>query len=278
MHRAMKELKNILSRIDILIEVLDARIPFSSANPMLATIYSKKPCIRVLNKSDLANLDMTKEWRYFLDHEKNVKSISLTAQDSNRTSYILELCNKILFKKSRRFNNIQALIMGIPNSGKSTLINILAKRSITSTGNEPAVTKMQQRIKLKQGIVLIDTPGMLWPNLRHSHIGYRLAITGAIKETAFDNIEIACYVISYIRRRHPKLIEKRYNLSRLIGNELEVLEAMGIQRGCVRTGGKVNFERIAKILLTDFRSMMLGSITLETPEMIRDELSQHLKY
>ena len=274
MHKAKKELKDILSKIDILIEVLDARIPFSSANPMLATICGSKPCIKVLNKSDLANSDMTKEWHYFLEHERNIKAISLTAQDPSRTSYILELCNKILFKKSQSIRNIQALIMGIPNSGKSTLINMLAKRSITRTGNEPAVTRVQQRIKLKQGIVLIDTPGMLWPNLRNMHTGYRLAITGAIKETAFNNIEIACYAISYLRQSYPRLIKKRYKLARLIGDELNILEAIGVKRGCFRAGGKVDFERISKILLTDFRSMMLGAITLETPGMIRNELAQ----
>ncbi|NQY51722.1 MAG: ribosome biogenesis GTPase YlqF [Piscirickettsiaceae bacterium] len=276
MHKAKKALKDILSRIDIFIEVLDARIPFSSANPMLATICGSKPCIKVLNKSDLADSDITKEWHYFLEHERNVKSISLTTEDPNRTFCILELCNKILLRRSQSIKNIQALIMGIPNSGKSTLINILAKRDIACTGDEPAVTKVQQRIKLKQGIVLIDTPGMLWPNLRNINIGYRLAITGAIRETAFDNIEIACYAISYFRQRYPKLIKKRYNLARLIGDELEILEDIGVKRGCFRVGGKVDFERISKILITDFRSMMLGSITLETPGMIKNELAECL--
>ena len=275
MRRAMKELKNILSHIDILIEVLDARIPFSSGNPMLGTICGKKPCIKVLNKSDLANSSITKEWQDFLEQDSSIKTISHTVYDANRTSYILELCNKILFRKSQSINNIQALVIGIPNSGKSTLINILAKRSITRTGNEPAVTKLQQRIKLDQGIVLIDTPGILWPNLKNVNTGHRLAMTGAMKETAFDNVEIACYAISYLRQYYPELIKKYYNIEKLIGDEFEILESMGAKRGCFRTGGRVDIERISKMLLTDFRTMKLGHITLETPVMIRDELYKY---
>ena len=272
MHKASKELKKILSQVDIFIEVLDARIPYSSENPMLSEIRGDKPCIKILNKSDLADAEKTQQWQDYLEQEKNVKTIALTAKEPDRAEDILELCHKMLPNKSDSVKNIQALIMGIPNVGKSTLINTLAGRQIARTGNEPAVTKLQQRIKLDRGIVLVDTPGMLWANLENPHTGYRLAVTGAIKETAFDNADIAYYAIAYFKQHYPELIKKRYELTELVGDELEMLEAMGAKRGCLRAGGQVDLERISKILLTEFRSMMLGPITLETPDMMEKEL------
>ncbi len=273
MHKAGRELQQILPQIDVLIEVLDARIPFSSKNPILTKIRGNKPCIKILNKSDLADSSITKQWQNFLEREENIRTIALAANNPSRIPYILELCHKILLKRSQNIGNIQVLIVGIPNVGKSTLINQLSGRLIAHTGNEPAVTKSQQRIKLDCGIVLVDTPGMLWPNLKNKYTGYRLAMTGAIKEVAFDNYNIAYYAIAYLKRHYPELIVKRYKLANLVGNELEILERMGTKRGCLGVGGQVNIERISRILLTEFRSMMLGAITLETPEMIKQELS-----
>jgi len=272
MHKASKELKKILSTVDLFIEVLDARIPFSSENPMLAEIRGDKPCIKILNKSDMADAEKTQQWQDYFEQEKNVKTLALTAQEPDRAEDILELCHKMMPGKSDSVKNIQALIMGIPNVGKSTLINTLAGRQIAKTGNEPAVTKLQQRIKLDRGIVLVDTPGMLWANLENPHTGYRLAVTGAIKETAFDNVDIAYYAIDYFKKQYPELIKKRYELTELVGNELEMLEVIGAKRGCLRAGGQVDLERISKILLTEFRSMMLGPITLEVPDMMEKEL------
>lgn len=272
MHKASKELKKILSTVDLFIEVLDARIPFSSENPMLAEIRGDKPCIKILNKSDMADAEKTRQWQDYFEQEKNVKTLALTAQEPDRAEDILELCHKMMPGKSDSVKNIQALIMGIPNVGKSTLINTLAGRQIAKTGNEPAVTKLQQRIKLDRGIVLVDTPGMLWANLENPHTGYRLAVTGAIKETAFDNVDIAYYAIDYFKKQYPELIKKRYELTELVGNELEMLEIIGAKRGCLRAGGQVDLERISKILLTEFRSMMLGPITLEMPDMMEKEL------
>lgn len=272
MHKAGKEMKKILSGVDLFIEVLDARIPFSSENPMLAEIRGNKPCIKILNKCDLADPDKTQQWQDFLEQEKNVKTLALTAQQPDRAADVLDLCHKMLPEKSASVNNIHAMIMGIPNVGKSTLINTLAGRQIAKTGNEPAVTKNQQRIKLDKGIVLLDTPGMLWPNLENPHTGYRLAVTGAIKETAVDNADIAYYAIAYFKKHYADLVIKRYELTELVGNELEMLENIGAKRGCLRAGGQVDLERVSKILLTEFRSAMLGQITLETPDMMEQEL------
>ncbi|MDO7666775.1 MAG: 50S ribosome-binding GTPase, partial [Pseudomonadota bacterium] len=173
-------------------------------------------------------------------------------------------------------NRVQAMIMGIPNVGKSSLINILAGKMIAKTGNEPAVTKMQQRIKLEQGIVLLDTPGVLWPKLENRHGGYRLAITGAIKETAVSNDDIAMYAVDYFRVHYPALLRARYQLDQLPIDEMSLLGMIGMKRGCLRAGGIVDLERAAKILLTEFRDATLGLISLETPEMVEKELIEML--
>jgi len=277
MHKASKEMKKILPQVDLIIEVLDARIPFSSENPMLAEIRGDKPCIKVLSKSDLADPEATQYWQHYLEQEHGVKTIALTSQEPERMRDLLSLCHKMLPAKAKSVKNIQAMIMGIPNVGKSTLINHLAGRQIAKTGNEPAVTKMQQRIKLEQGIVLLDTPGVLWPKVENKHSGYRLAVTGAIKETAISNDDIALYAVAYLRRVYPTLMTERYQLAELPADELALLEAIGSKRGCLRAGGMVDLDRAAKILLTELRAGTIGPITLETPEMMEQELVEVIK-
>jgi ribosome biogenesis GTPase A len=179
--------------------------------------------------------------------------------------------------KASSVQQIQTMIMGIPNVGKSTLINSLAGRFIAKTGNEPAITKMQQRIKLAQGIVLHDTPGVLWPNLENPHSGYRLAVTGAIKETAIDNDDIALYAVEYLMAAYPQQLQQRFELADLAETGLEVMEAIGARRGCLRAGGRVDLERTAKIILTEIRSGKLGPISWETPTMTEKEWAEVLR-
>lgn len=272
MHKASKEMRNIVPHVDLIIEVLDARIPFSSENPMIGDIRGDKPCIKVLSKSDLADPEMTKQWQDYLEQDKGVKTIALTTEEPDKMRELLSLCHKMVPAKSGGERRIEAMIMGIPNVGKSTLINNLAGRMIAKTGNEPAVTKNQQRIKLDQGILLLDTPGVLWPKLENKHGGYRLAITGAIKETAVSNDDIAMYAVDYFRQTYPELLKQRYNLTELPEDEQQLLEAIGAKRGCLRGGGRVDLDRAAKILLTEFRDITIGRITLETPEMMEREL------
>lgn len=272
MHKASKEMRKIMPQVDLMIEVLDGRIPFSSENPLLAQLRGDKPCIKVLSKCDLADPAMTKIWQDYLEQDKGVKTIALTTDDPEGMKAILDLCHRIVPNKSNSVKNIQAMIMGIPNVGKSTLINHLAGRLIAKTGNEPAVTKMQQRIKLDRGIVLVDTPGMLWPKLVNQHGGYRLAITGAIKETAVSNEDIALYAVAYLRDAYPDYLKTRYQLTALSENDETLLEAIGRHRGCLRAGGRIDLERAAKILLTELRAGTLGQLTLETPEMMEVEL------
>ena len=210
MHKASKEMREILPNIDLVIEVLDARIPFSSENPMLAELRGSKPCIKILNKSDLADPEKTRIWQHYLDKQQGVKTLSLSLEQKDRAQRILELCRKMLPERDSALKDIMTMIVGIPNVGKSTLINTLAGRTIAKTGNEPAVTKGQQRINLHNGIQLYDTPGVLWPNVENKNSGYRLAVTGAIKDTAMDYSDVAYFAVELLSREYPGRLKERY--------------------------------------------------------------------
>ncbi|WP_273151445.1 ribosome biogenesis GTPase YlqF [Methylophaga thiooxydans] len=276
MHKASKEMKKILPQVDLIIEVLDARIPFSSQNPMLAELRGDKPCIKVLNKIDLADPELTALWQSHLEQDINVKTLTMNAQHNDRIADLITLALSMVPSKVQGVKNVQTMIMGIPNVGKSTLINSLAGRQIAKTGNEPAITKMQQRIKLDKGIVLHDTPGVLWPNLENPHSGYRLAITGAIKETAIDNDDIALYAVEYLLDAYPDLLKQRFALSEIPESGMDALEVIGTKRGCLRSGGRVDLERVAKIILTEIRAGTLGLISWEKPDMIEREWAEVL--
>lgn len=271
MYKANKEFKKILPQIDVIIEVLDARIPYSSENPLVAELRGDKPCIKVLNKSDLADPVYTEQWQEYWEQQLNVKSLSVSREEPQKIMGIVELCKKLIPKKRGGDIAINAMIMGIPNVGKSTLINILAGRTIAKTGNEPAVTKRQQRIDLKNGVVLLDTPGVLWPNIENPHSGYRLAATGAIKDTAIAYDDIAFYLAERLMETYPERLSKRFEITELPETEYEFMQMVGSKRGCLRAGGDVHLEKVSKILVAEYRAGMLGAITLETPEMMESE-------
>jgi len=278
MHKAAKAVREVLPTVDVLIEVLDARIPFSSQNPMIAELMGDKPCIKLLNKSDLADPEMTSIWQDYLEKQSNIRTLATDVKGQNSLGHITDLCHKLIPNKGREgdYRNIHAMIIGIPNVGKSTLINSLLGRTIAKTGNEPAVTKNQQRIKLKGGITLIDTPGMLWPKIEHENFGYRLAATGAIKETATDNTDVAFATAEYLITAYPQRLIERYDLENAPSTELELIEAIGRLRGCLRSGGDVLLEKASNILISELRSGILGPITLETPEQVIVEQEQVL--
>ena len=272
MHKASKEIKQVLPQIDLIIEVLDARIPFSSQNPMLSTLRGDKPCIRVLSKTDLADPDITEIWQTYLELEKGVKTLAVSTQQPDKIKLITQLCQKMVPEKGANDKLIKTIIMGIPNVGKSTIINILAERIIAKTGNEPAVTKRQQRINLNNNIVLSDTPGILWPNVENKNSGYRLAATGAIKDTAIEYSDIADFTAEHLLANYPELLKKRYQLDQLPECESDLIEIIGRKRGCLRSGKKVDIDQTSKILISELRSGVIGKITLETPEVIEKEL------
>ena len=275
MHKASKELKEILPMVDLIIEVLDARIPFSSENPMLASIRGDKPCIKILNKNDLADDEKTQQWQEYLDKQKGIKTIAVNMSQPEKIHQLTALCHKMIPDKKETDEPLNAVIVGIPNVGKSTLINILVGRSIAKTGNEPAVTKGLQRIALKEhNILLFDTPGMLWGNIENVNSGYRLAATGAIKDTAIEIDDVGFFTAEYLLEQYPELLIKRYQLDSVPATELEFLELIGKKRGCLRSGGVVDLVKISKILLTELRDGVLGKITMETPLIMEKEVAE----
>ncbi len=271
MHKAQKEVRDIFNQVDVFIEVLDARIPFSSQNPMIEEIRGNKPTLKILNKSDLADPKQTQVWQRYLEQESSVKTLAFNAQHSDKREQVIRMIQQLVPHKEHSIKTIHALIIGIPNVGKSTLINNITGRTIAKTGNEPAVTKNQQRIKLEEGITLIDTPGMLWPNIENENSGYRLAITGGIKETAFELPDIASYASEYLMKAYPDALKDRFKLKTLPNTDIEFLEKIGRQRGCLRSGGMVDLDKISRIFIVEFRETIIGKITLETPEMIKKE-------
>lgn len=271
MHKAGKEIKNRLPDVDIVIEILDARIPHSSQNPLLREFVDLKPSIKVLNKADLADEKMVNQWQKHLEINANIKTLSLTTKEPDSIKKILDLCRKMITNKDDH-QFIIAMIMGIPNVGKSTIINILANRIVAKTGNEPAVTKGQQRIKISDDIVFFDTPGMLWPRIQHQNWALRLAITGAIKETAMSHEDIAFYLIEYLKMNHPEALKKRYQLEDLGEDEYTTLELIGAKRGCLKSRNVLDMHKVSSILVHDFRSGALGPLCIESPEIVEQEI------
>ncbi len=274
MYKARNEIKDILPTIDVIIEVIDARIPFSSQNPMLTALRGDKPCIKVFSKSDLADPGITAQWQAYLEQEHGIKTLAVSIGQPEKIRQLPDLCHKMRPNLSTFEKRLQVLIMGIPNVGKSTLINILANRIIAKTANEPAVTKHQQRINIGNDIILLDTPGMLWPNIENRGSGFRLAITGAIKDTAIDHQEITFVAAEYLLQCYPDALMSRYQLDVLPENEHALLAAIGKNRGCLRAGGIIEMDKAAKILLTELRAGVLGRISLETPAMMEQELAE----
>ncbi|GAC14663.1 ribosome biogenesis GTPase A [Aliiglaciecola lipolytica E3] len=274
MHKAQKEIKDVLPSVDLVIEVLDARIPYSSENPAIKQLRGDKPCIKVLSKTDLADPELTLKWQEYLEQEKGVRTFPTTTEQPAKIKQIVDLCRKMLPEKDAGIKSINTMIVGIPNVGKSTLINTLADRIIAQTGNVPAVTKVQQRINLGSGIVLFDTPGILWPKIENPNSSYRLAASGAIKDTAMDYEDVGFFAADYLIKAYPELMKERFSLEYIPSTEIEFLEAAAAKRGALRAGGRVNLHKICEVLINELRSGKLGRITLETPSMVIAEEHQ----
>jgi len=272
MHKARKEIEEAIPQVDVIIEVLDARIPFSSENPMISEIRGDKPVVKVLNKRDLADPELTQLWIDHFEKENNVEAMAITTSNVQEVNKILELCRKLAPHREEIGKNIRTMIMGIPNVGKSTIINTLAGRTVAVTGNQPAVTRRQQRINLQNGIVLSDTPGILWPKVENPHSGFRLAATGAVKDTAMEYDEVAFYTVEYLAKAYPERLQERYQIDELPESDIELMEEIGRRRGALRAGGRVDLHKCSEILLHELRNGTLGQVTLERPEMITQEL------
>lgn len=269
MHKARLEIQATLPKVDVVIEVLDARIPYSSENPMLAELRGDKPCLKVLAKSDLADPDLTIQWQEYLGANEGVRARAVTTEEIPTIRKLKQVAGNMVPHKEGK--TINTMVVGIPNVGKSTIINVLAGRKIAKTGNTPAVTKQQQRVNIGDGITLLDTPGVLWPNVHNVNSGYRLALIGSIKETAMDYADVGFFGVRYMRQQYPERIAERYRLESLPERELELIEAIGRERGCLRRNGRVDIDRASRIFATELKNGVLGRLTLETPEMMERE-------
>ncbi|WP_232461368.1 ribosome biogenesis GTPase YlqF [Cellvibrio sp. PSBB006] len=271
MHKARKDIAEVMPLVDVIIEVLDARIPFSSENPLVPELRGETPCIKLLNKADLADPAITARWVEQMELERGITALPVTQQSPEKIRQLLTLCETLLPHRNLEIRGVRAMIMGIPNVGKSTIINTLASRTIAKTGNEAGVTKAQQQIKLPNNMLLTDTPGFLWPKLSPPSCGYRLAVTGAIKDTVFDYADIALFAADYLLKAYPESLQERYKIQDLPETDIELLEAIGVQRGCIRKGGGVELQKVSALLINELRAGLLGPISLETPEMTTAE-------
>jgi ribosome biogenesis GTPase A len=267
MHLTKKAIEDRIKEIDVVIELLDARLPGSSANPMLAALTAGKPALKVLNKQDLADAPRTALWLAHYNALPGTRAIGLDASMTTPAKAIVEACHALAPTRGSMVKPMRVLICGIPNVGKSTLINTLTGRRATKTGDEAGITKIEQRIVLADGFYLFDTPGVLWPRIIVAKSGYNLAASGAIGRNAFNEEEVALELLDYLRGHYAERIEMRFKLTGVAEQtDEQLLDTIGRQRGALLGKGRVNLQKTAEIVINEFRSASLGRITLETPD------------
>ena len=253
-----------MPEVDLVIEVLDARIPFSSENPLVSELRGQTPCIQILNKSDLADRAVTAEWLRVLGDTPGVTAIAHHQKEAKFLPALGSLAQTLVGTVRNR--PVMAMILGIPNVGKSTVINTIAARTIAKTGNKPAVTQRQQRITVSRELVLLDTPGFLWPKLSPEACGYRLAVTGAISDRALDYQDIAAFAARFLLTRYPERVSALYGAKCLVAAPEDLVDAIGRARGFLGKGSVVDLQRAAERLIHDLRDGKLGPLSLERPE------------
>ena len=273
MTKARRMMQEDIKLIDLVIELLDARVPFSSRNPDIDKMGRDKARLILLNKSDLADEKSNEAWVAFFEAKgycvRKINSRSGAGLKSINAA-VLEACHeKIERDKRKGIKNrpVRAMVVGIPNVGKSTFINAYAGKACAKTGNKPGVTKGKQWIRLNKNVELLDTPGILWPKFEDPEVGMRLAYTGAVKEDVIDTETLACHFMELLAKFYPQTLLERYKLEAPEGADgYDLLQLAGKKRGYLVSGGEVNIERMAKALMDDYRSGKLGRLTLESPE------------
>ena len=270
MHKATKEIARSLSSIDVIIEILDARAPHSSSNPVIDKIVKEKPVIKLLNKSDLSDPLDTKKWQQYYNKSEYQNSIAINAMTSESKNEIVNLISQLSERKEGK--NALTMVVGIPNVGKSSVINMLAGKKIAKTGNEPAITKGQQKINLRNGIMLIDTPGILWPKIEDPESGLKLAALGSIRNTAVGYDEIAIYIIKFLIQKYPDYLKARYRIDLLSQDEHEIIELLAKKRGCLSKGGKIDLTKISQIIVDELRTGIFGQISFESTEIVASKI------
>ena len=266
MHATRKAIAERLPEIDVAIELLDARLPGSSANPLLAELTRGLPALKVLNKQDLADAELTALWLAHYNAQPGTKAIALDASETAPARRLIAACRELAPLRGGMVKPLRVLICGIPNVGKSTLINTLVGERHANTGDEPGITKIEQRITLASDFYLYDTPGILWPRISVPESGYNLAASGGIGRNAYDEEEVALELLGRVRERYADRLLARYKLASLDGlTDDALLTEVGRKRGGLMSGGRVNMTKAGEVVLNDFRATQWGRITLETP-------------
>ncbi|KNF08789.1 ribosome biogenesis GTPase A [Gottschalkia purinilytica] len=272
MKKTRELLQSSLKLVDIVIELLDSRIPISSKNPDIDKIVNNKPRVVVMNKSDLSSEAGNKAWEEYYK-KQNVPVVFINAINNMGTEKIIKKINNVLEEKMKqkqkkgiKSTSVRAMIVGVPNVGKSTLINSLAGRKGAKTGNRPGVTKGKQWIKLKGDIELLDTPGILWPKFDDENVALKLAFTGAIRDEILDTETLALKLIEKLHSIDKSLIENRYDIETSEKTPLEIMESIAEKRMCILKGGEVDYTRVSNLILDEFRKGVMGRITLDYPQ------------
>ncbi|NEX60596.1 ribosome biogenesis GTPase YlqF [Noviherbaspirillum galbum] len=267
MNAARKKAAESMEKTDLVIEVLDARLPLASSNPMIEELrkHRQRPCLKILNKADLADPAATKEWLAHFNGAKDTHAVALSCKKPADVAKVPGLALKLAPHRGTALKPLRMMIMGIPNVGKSTLMNALLKKRVAAVGDEPAVTKAQQRLYLGNNMVLIDTPGMLWPKIQHPTDGLMLAASHAVGVNAVIEEEVATFLAEQLLARYPALLTGRYGFATEGLDGVGVIEGIAQKRAFRVKGGELDFEKAAHTLLIDYRGGALGRISLETP-------------
>jgi ribosome biogenesis GTPase A len=267
MHLTRQAIAERVKQIDVVMELLDARLPGSSANPLLADLTGHRPRLKLLNKQDLADPAGTTAWLAWYNAQPDTRALALDASDTAPAQRLVEACRALAPHRGGMAKPLRVLVCGIPNVGKSTLINTLMGKRATKTGDEAGITKVEQRLALASDVYLFDTPGMLWPRIIVPKSGYHLAASGAVGRNAYDEQEVALELLQALKRHYPARLQERYKVddAAVALPDEALLTEIGRRRGALQSGGRVDLQKAAELLLHDFRAGHLGRITLETP-------------
>jgi ribosome biogenesis GTPase A len=277
MNAAKKQAAEQMENTDVVVEVLDARIPEASTNPLVEQLrkFRNRPCLKELNKVDLADPEATAQWAAYSSAQEGVTAYPMTTKKPGDVARITELCRKLAPHRCEPTKPLRIMIMGIPNVGKSTLMNALLKKRVAKVGDEPAVTKSQQKLYLNQTTMLVDTPGLMWPKIEMASDGLMLAASHAIGSNALIEEEVAEFLGTVLLERYPHLLTARYGFKTEGMDGVAVIEGVAARRGFRVRGGEYDYEKAAHMLLQDYRSGALGRISLESPASRAARIEQH---
>lgn len=277
MAKARRKVTENLKLVDIMFELIDARLPLSSRNPMIDSIINQKTRLVILNKADMADELQTKKWLAYFEGQGQ-PAVAINSLEGKGLQQVTKMAQQLLHDKWERMRSrgmkpraIRAMIVGIPNVGKSTLINRLAKKNIARTGNTPGVTKAQQWIKVGKELELLDTPGILWPKFEDQEVGYKLALTGAIKDTITNMEDVAVYGLRFLAKHYPERLQERYQMTALYDELVDTYDHIGNLRRVYIQGGEIDYDQVSELIVRDVRNLHFGRLTFDFVEDLPTE-------